>query len=270
MSRLLSVEWIKLRHRWMPWILVALILCLEALTVLIVAFNADRDNFEGVRGLVYGLSTAGYIATIILPVLAGLWGGQEYSSGTIQLTLMRRPSRWKPPIAGMTIMLFVTLVVLLATLIVFAAGGAIIHGLNPCPNVGCSKLDPISSHPWVAMVELFFGEALCVGFYVVLGYAVGVIFRSTAAGIGVALGGWIGQYIVKGIFTHLGATTAAIADKFPLNFINGLTTHLAHRAVTNIGLRGPGIGTSLVWVVIYYAVTIGIALFVVQRRDVTG
>lgn len=273
MTRLLAGEWMKLTHRWMPRILLLIML---AIIVLVSLASLGRPTFRSnlmfPKGLLVGLTFSGFFAPFLMPVLAGAWPGNEFSWGTIRMVLSRRPSRIEQSIAGLLmVFVFLAMVLLVATIVSGLIGVAFSLGFSN----GLVDNANVQNAFGLNVVKVFGAEFFSIGFYVIVAWAAGTIFRSPAAGIGIGIGSWIAQEVLRGIFIDaLGGTWATIADHFPNTYTSALPGRILGAAVhSNFfspSTNSPGIGESLIVLAIYMIVLIAVTLFVITHRDVTA
>src|SRR5947209_19391750 len=108
MIGLLSAEFLKMRKRLMPRVLLLILLILIALVFFGFGKSNDRSNIADLilpNGWLLGLVFVSFFAPFIAPVLAGSWAGSEYSWGTIRMILSRRPNRTQFLLAGIVVLL---------------------------------------------------------------------------------------------------------------------------------------------------------------------
>src|SRR5947209_18679597 len=98
MTAYLSFEWLKFSKRWMPRIILLLLLAL-----LVFGFWGqgtrveDQVNLVMPRAWLAALVFSGFFAPFFWPVLGGSWAGNEYGWGTIRTRLTRRLYRVEQP-----------------------------------------------------------------------------------------------------------------------------------------------------------------------------
>ncbi|MDQ2745016.1 MAG: hypothetical protein M3Z66_22355 [Chloroflexota bacterium] len=272
MIDLLRADWRKMRHRWMPRVLILILL---AIVVLIFFGISSRARFRGdlalPDGLVVALSLAAGFAAFIWPVLAGSWAGSEYGWGTIRMALTRQPSRIEFSLSGLIMVLLTVGVGLALVLLAGAVAGAIVsaasHASTPSP--------PPGSNATAIVIKLFFGAWYTSAFYAVLAYTAGAVFRSAPAGIGVGIGFAVAQGAVSAIFGALGDPWKSIALHFPDAYTTALTSRLSNELVASgpfarVSPSAASVTTSVVALAIYFAILLALMLTVVRQRDVTS
>jgi hypothetical protein len=270
MIGLLRADWRKLIHRWMPRILLLILVALIALIFFgISSRDRNRPDLVLPDGLVAALSLGAGFAAFLWPVLAGSWSGGEYGWGTVRLVLARRPSRIEFALSGLTMVLLTIGFGLCLILIAGSIGGSLVAAAT-------SASTPTSNGASAGEVvtKLFFATWYTSAFYAVLAYAAGAIFRSAPAGIGIGIGFSVAQSAVSAIFMALGDPWKSIALHFPNAYTTALTSRLAHELMTSgpigrVETDSPSITASIIGLAVYFAVILGGMLVVVQRRDVT-
>ena len=234
MISLLRADWRKLHHRWMPRILILILLVLVALIFFAISHRARfQPDLPLPNGFVVALSLAAGFARFLWPVLAGSWAGGEYSWGTMRITLTRLPSRVAFSLSGLIMVLLTVVVGLLLVLVVGAIAGSIAGAANHTASIS----PPGANAPEV-IVKLFHAACLTSSFYAVLAYTAGVVFQSVPAGVGIGIGFSVAQSATLAIFTALGDPWKTIAEHFPDAYSESLTSRLASELVVNDTRRG--------------------------------
>jgi ABC-2 type transport system permease protein len=274
MTGLLAAEWIKLRTRWMPRVII-LLLMLQSLE-----FVGRRSTGPGhhatfplPQGWVVALLFAGFIGPYFWPVLGGSWAGGEYTWGTIGLILSRRPYRAQFVAAALVILLLCAAIGIVALMVTFGVASLVAALLIGGPAFDTSELSPgfIS-----ALSMSFLATLFVITFYLVLSYAAGTIFHSSAIGIAVGIGSSLAQIILSGVFSRLGGVWAVLAAHFPFQYGQALVVRVASSALppgevpatTDPGT--PQIGESLLFLSIYLTVLLAMTFLTVRARDVTS
>ena len=94
MTAYLSFEWLKFQKRWMPRVIVVLLIALTVFAFWGQGTKVDgRANLFMPRGWLAALSFCSFFAPFFWPVLGASWAGNEYGWGTLRAVLTRRPSR---------------------------------------------------------------------------------------------------------------------------------------------------------------------------------
>jgi ABC-type transport system involved in multi-copper enzyme maturation permease subunit len=273
MTGLLSAEFLKLRKRLMPRVLLVILLALIALVFFGFARNGDRSSIADVilpDGWLLVLVFVSFFAPFIAPVLAGSWAGSEYSWGTIRMVLSRRPDRTQFLLSGIVVLLSAIGIALLASLLLATVSSWVAALL-----LGRSAFDSSAfDGTFIGIfVKLFLSVWLILGFYVVLAFSAGTLFRSGAVGIGVGIGLTLADLILTGIFYNLGGTWRTISDHFPEVYARALPSQVANGSLLGIssGRSGlPSVPESIVALAVYTLVPLALAIVLVRYRDVTA
>lgn len=273
MMGLLSAEFLKLRKRLMPRVLLLILLILIALVFFGFAKNNDRSSISDLmlpNGWLLGMVFVSFFAPFIAPVLAGSWAGSEYSWGTIRMILSRRPNRTQFLLAGVIVLLSAMGIALLASLLL-----ATISSWLAALVLGRSAFDSAAfDATFIGLfVKLLFSIWLILAFYIVLAFSAGTLFRSGAVGIGVGIGLTLADLILTGIFYSLGGTWRNIADHFPDVYARALPSQLANGTLSGVSPDRsgvPSVSASILALAIYTLVPLALAIVLVRYRDVTA
>jgi hypothetical protein len=272
MRPLLSAEWTKLRHRWMPRILVILMIIILGLIFWGNATQASaRKDLQMPHVWLVGMVFAAFVAPFLWPVLGGSWAGNEYGWGTIRMVLSRRPNRIQFVLAGLIILgVFVALSLVVAVLFSCLAS-VVIALLTGSKTFVSADLTPSFL---LDMLKVYLASWYVLLFYLAVAYAAGTLFRSAAVGIGVGIGVTLADLIISGIFFGLGGRWQSVAEHFPGVYTRNLPLRLTvgtlSRHFTNDRSVQPGITESIVALGLYTAIPVVLALVLVRVRDVTS
>ena len=209
-------EWFKLRHRWMPWILLAITALLVQVNfwVTYVLFRngsevtvsegggssdvtvSTSDQFLEMfafptslaNGLIAGRGTAG----ILVMILAASLIGSEYGWGALRTVLSKGTGRW--PLLASKLLLLTGLSV--GALIVATAA------LGVSSVIALTTLDTnwiAASADWSGL-GIAFGKAVYGMLpYIALAVFAAVVTSSTGAAIGISLGYYFAESILLGV-----------------------------------------------------------------------
>jgi hypothetical protein len=272
MTALLAAEWIKLRSRWMPRVLVLLMLIIVGLIFWGTGTQRDlRQDLIMPHGWISGMVFASLVAPFLWPILGGSWAGSEYGWGTIRLVLSRRPNRMQFVLAGLLILAVFVAVSLLVAVVFSALAGLAVSLLT---GNSVFVTHAFGGTFVGVLLKEFLATWYVLLFYLAISYAAGTLFRSGAVGIGVGIGVTLADLIVGGIFQNLGGRWNSIAMHFPGEYTRTLPSLVARGALsrhaTNLPAHSPGIAECLIGLALYIVVPVAIALVLVQMRDVTS
>jgi ABC-2 type transport system permease protein len=272
MSSLLAAEWLKLRKRWMPRVLLGIMLVIVGLLFWGVGTNAhDRANLFLPRGWLAATLFSTFFAPFLWPILAGSWAGAEYGWGTIRMVLSRRPERVSFALAGLCILLFAVVVAQLI-LLLFAVPLALLVAALTGHSAVVGSL--FTAHFLGIVLKGLLAGWYVLALYVVVAYAAGTLFRSSAVGIGVGIGFTLAELILRGILFSLGGVWETIGRHLPGAYTQALSSRVLSeglsRAIVDISRDAPTIGESILALGLYMLVPLVLTLFLIRTRDVTA
>ena len=274
MTAYLSFEWLKFQKRWMPRVIVVLLIALTVFAFWGQGTRVDgRANLFMPRGWLAALSFCSFFAPFFWPVLGASWAGNEYGWGTLRAVLTRRPSRIEHFTAALVVLVVGVAIGILAIVLTGTVAGIAVSL--------ATGNDTWASGVWggdfaSTLVKGFLTTWYVSAFYLVLSYTSAIIFRSAAVGIAIGVGGTLAQYILRRIFNELGGVWNTIADHFPANYADSMITHVVKDSlVPGTGLAStnasdPSAGQSFVALAIYGVIFLAIAMTAVRVRDVTA
>lgn len=271
MSALLAAEWTKLRHRWMPRVLVLIVLAILALLFWGNATErSTRPDLIMPHAWIESLLFSALVSPFIWPVLGGSWAGSEYGWGTIRLVLSRRPNRIQFVLAGLLILTVFVAISLIAAMVIGSLAAIVVALLT-----GQQVFDggALNGTFIIALIKVFFASWYVLLFFLALSYAAGTLFRSSAVGIGVGVGITLADFIISGIFYNLGGRWKDIALHFPGIYTRFLPERIARDVLYSRPgdiTSGPGIVESIIALGLYIAIPVVLALVLVRWRDVTS
>lgn len=278
-------EWYKLRHRWMPWILLAITALLVQVNfwVTYVLFRngsevtvsegggssdvtvSTSDQFLEMfafptslaNGLIAGRGTAG----ILVMILAASLIGSEYGWGALRTVLSKGTGRW--PLLASKLLLLTGLSV--GALIVATAA------LGVSSVIALTTLDTnwiAASADWSGL-GIGFGKAVYGMLpYIALAVFAAVVTSSTGAAIGISLGYYFAESILLGVL-------------MPFDWFERIDIFILGQAVSGwmeSAAGGVSFGSgslpdatqSFFVLTGYVVVLLGAAFWLFQRREVAG
>lgn len=278
-------EWYKLRHRWMPWILLAITALLVQVNfwVTYVLFRNGSEVTVGegggssdvtvstsdqflemfafptslANGLIAGRGTAG----ILVMILAASLIGSEYGWGALRTVLSKGTGRW--PLLASKLLLLTGLSV--GALIVATAA------LGVSSVIALTTLDTnwiAASADWSGL-GIGFGKAVYGMLpYIALAVFAAVVTSSTGAAIGISLGYYFAESILLGVL-------------MPFDWFERIDIFILGQAVSgwmessaggvSFGQASLPDATQSFFVLAGYVVVLsGAAFWLFQRREVAG
>lgn len=279
-------EWYKLRHRWMPWILLALTVVLVQVSfwVTYALFRGGNEVTVGEGGgssdvtvstsdqflemfafptsLANGLIVGRGFGGLLVMILAASLIGSEYGWGALRTVLTKGTGRWP----------------LLASKLVLLAGlsvGALIvatAALVVSSVIALATLDA----DWVAAsaawsdLGIGFGKAVYGMLpYVALAVFAAVVTSSSGAAIGISLGYYFAESILIGVLMQFDWFERI--DVFILGqAISGWVGSSAGGVSFGAAAELPDATQSFLVLTGYVVVLTAIAFWLFQRRDIAG
>lgn len=256
--RVLRSEWIKMRTLRSTWITAASILILIVGFGVIAAMVAGGDiATDGTQAPAAGPGDTGPLSTVlvganlavlVVAVLGSIAGAREFGTGMIRTTLSAVPKRlpvlWAKLVAFTAVILPV---VAIGVVVAFFVGTGVLDG---------SGADSVS---WgddnVARSVL--GTAYYITGIGIIGLAIGVLLRSTAAAIGVVIGAVL--FLPSLASALLPDSWDAVLSYLPSNAVTAFTS-----TATDGSTLSPGMGLLVfsAWIVLAVA---GAAVALVRR-----
>ena len=274
MTAYLSFEWLKFSRRWMPRVILVMLL---GLTVLVFWGQATRLEGRGnlllPRGWLAALAFCSFFGPFFWPVLGGSWAGNEYGWGTIRSILTRRPARATQVLAALAVLVGAILLALIAILIVATGASLAVASFTGNPTWTSGLFDGSFAF---AMFKGLLTAWYVSSFYLLLAYAAAVIARSAAVGIGFGIGSTLAEIVLRELFSSLGGVWNTIAEHFPFVYSQDMITRVVGSELVpgsrlaSVAPNTPGAVESLIALALYAAVLLAAVLVAVRVRDVTA
>jgi ABC-type transport system involved in multi-copper enzyme maturation permease subunit len=274
MTAYLSFEWQKFSKRWMPRVILLMIL---ALTVLVFWGQATRIHGRGnlllPRGWLAALAFSSFFGPFFWPLLGGSWAGNEYGWGTIRSILTRRPARATQALTALVVLLSGVLIALIAILIIATGASLLVASLTGNASWTSGLFDGSFA---ATMLKGMLTAWYVSSFYLLFAYAAAVIARSAAVGIGFGIGSTLAEIVLRELFSSLGGVWNTIADHFPFVYSQSMITRVVGSQLipgTNLARVAPNTPDatqSLIALAIYAAILLAVLVGAVRMRDVTA
>jgi ABC-type transport system involved in multi-copper enzyme maturation permease subunit len=224
--------------------------------------------FTPAGSITSALGVAAGLGVILLGILSAAAVGVEYGLGTLRPILARGTGRL-PYLAGKYLMLIgVTTAALLIVCAAAAGSGALAGRIAPPPPAGPQLLTISSASLAISFVKTW-GALMA---FVTMAGSITLLVRSTAVGMAISLGYFIGEGILIRLLSLAFDWIDKVADYLPMRNISALAslrTNLA--AAVNFTSNGGISAAHASLVVAAYAIVLAtIAAVVFRRRDVTG
>jgi ABC-type transport system involved in multi-copper enzyme maturation permease subunit len=216
------------------------------------------------------------VGLILICILAGTLVGSEYGYSTQRLAFSRGTSR---------LQILVAQTLALAVIAMIVAGGMLalgaLVGVIAGPAFGVAISAP-SFGGWMEILKFFLAFAFSLFAYTMVALGAATLGKSTAAGIGLALGYIVLELIMGGVLfavgtfltatgNDIGATLLHIPDWFLGNNVGAVMGHAGQYPIGLAADPGPDLTLvrALIVSLIYCAVFFGGSYLLLSRRDVT-
>lgn len=286
MLGLLQSEWLKLTKRPLAWILLAVFLVLMLLQYLqfyliSVVFAPVLDPiqveevrrrlaFPGAFGAAF--SHINGLGGVFAVVLAAAMVGGDYSWGTLRVYLPRHPNRVRYLLAKVITLLLGLLAAMVATLLLgmlaaIALGGLV--GGAAVPTLASMSILPVAMGRALLVLSpyvLITVAATVYGRSLIFGLVAGLLFQFADIGFGALalfrqLGGiW---QLIYSFMVQANIVTLTTANSVAF----GLNPAALDRSFDPTSL--PSMPQALLTVLVYCGVSLGSALYLFDRRDIT-
>ena len=277
MATVLRMELLKLLKRPMTWVLTVLLHgALGLFTVL--AFLELRGDPPEVRDQILGNGTLPAIlplttqllyvlGTIALPILAASSIGSEYNWGTLRPMLATGLSRGRFLTAKLLALALVAAACVVVPLLMNAALAVPFAFLHDRPIVATTV-----DLAWIGDLAALVGRTYVIVLVpTLIAFLIGLAGRSSAAGIGAALGLMLGQTLVGELLLNFGPDWAkAVVQFFPQQTSLVILEHYNDfgPVMTPPGVLGEG--QALLTLGVYGVACLLVAFLIFRRRDIRG
>ena len=261
-------EWFKLRHRWVPWILLGFVLVIDQLLFWLVATLSDDVSYQSTsENIANGLGFSAFFGPFVAVILAAVVIGGEYGWGTLRPVLSKGAGRWQLLASKIAVVILVTAGILVIMCITVTISGFIAEAVLTAPETTETYGD-ISAVNLLAL----FGRMLYAFLpYITLALFLVVLTTSNGVGIALSMGYYIAENIIvvpiisnfswsEGIFTYLLGPNVSAWQSVPPNNDGGIATFG--------GISDMAHGFIILTVYIAVLTAAAIALFL--RRDIAG
>lgn len=216
---------------------------------------------------------AQYIGMLLIVILAGTIVGGEYSVGTIRLMFTRGPTRSQFILAKVGALLVCTAIGLPVGILLGVVAGAIFNMFT-----GVATNFAFLTGTWILHQVLYLLVSMLGLFtYAMVALCLATLGRTTAAGVAGALVWWVLENILGSLLSTVGIQVGGVLGDtlkaIPTYFIGSNVNALLQNQVQYLS-GGSSSQTSdlqsLLVLAFYVALSIGLAWWVTERRDVTN
>jgi ABC-type transport system involved in multi-copper enzyme maturation permease subunit len=281
----LATEILKVRKRWMPYVLLLLMVAGAAVLIWLIGYVGYQDDPHGEFAddafftfafpwSIPALLDSGQFwgAAVFVAILTSSTVSTEYNWGTVRQALTRGQPRWQflaTKLLGTSLICIVFLLVALGAGVLFSILATSVEGESITLDVPDGP-----SVPEIFLMVL--RSALGIIPYGMLAFALAVIGRSTALGIAGTLGYMLGEGIIVAILESIGGIAADfrevaighhVASLIAANRIgSGDYNSIAARELP-VAADLPDVWVAALVILLYSAAFAAVAFFIFQRRD---
>ena len=268
--RLAVGEWHKLRLRWIPWILLGIVVFLTQGLVWggYVAYHlADEVSEEGLSdftlpSIITVDATSLPLLVIPIMILAASVVGVEYGLGTLRTTLTRGVGRWQLLGAKLIMLMVAGIAGFIVLSAFFAIASGVIAGIAVIiPPAEGEALIGTEPQAWLDAAIGAGKVVYALAPYVALAVFLAVVTQSTAQGISISMGYYVLELIAAPI---LGGIAEWLGNALEVALLGPNAQEWMSEANTTDTLR------AFFVILAYTAVFVAAALWIFQRRDVAG
>jgi ABC-type transport system involved in multi-copper enzyme maturation permease subunit len=282
-SQMVKAELIKVRSRWVPYILLLTTIVILAL-LMFGAYAAwstsDNEDFDAFRGFAWPyafpaiLSTIHSFGSVLLPILAAIVIGSEYAWGTVRQALIRGPTRFQ----YLTAKLITVMVLALIGMTIAFGFGLLFSTIASNMADRPLTLDVPQGSVSVGEIAMMAVRTIYVTLvYLLLAFALAEIWRSSMAGIAGIIVYSFGEAIAIGILTGIGGRAADFRDILIGHNVSALldenrigsfdvTTFFLRPIIISGGL--PDVWQATLVLALYSLFFLAVAYWFFYRRDV--
>jgi ABC-type transport system involved in multi-copper enzyme maturation permease subunit len=269
-------EWYKLRHRWMPWILLGITLAYTqallwgAFTLHHLAGIGAIEVFALPGSITLGLGLVHPLTIFLAIILASSTTGAEYAWGTLRPALSKGPGRWEWLASQGLLLSLLAIAALLLVCLGIAFSSLIATAFTPG-----TREDLAGSPGWTSAVAVLAKQLFALAPWIALAVFFTVLTTSSRLGGAFAVGYYLGEQLLVSIVSFVYDDFQKVSQ-FMLgpNVDAWLSSDTGMDA--NIGgiplLVGEGPDPLRAFLVIaaYILVLAGATLWLFQKRDITG
>ncbi|HEV8574060.1 MAG TPA: ABC transporter permease subunit [Dehalococcoidia bacterium] len=285
MDSVLAAEILKVRKRWMPYVLLLVMIAGAAVLVWLIGYVGYQEDRQGeyagdaFRTFAFPWSIAALLdsgqfwgAAVFVAILTSSTVATEYNWGTVRQALTRGQPRWQFLAAKLLGTAIICTIFLLTAL-----GVGILFSILATSAEGESITLDVPGGPSVPEIFLMIlRSAVGIIPYGLLAFALAVIGRSTALGIAGTIGYLLGEGIIVAILESIGGVAADfrevtighhVASLIAANRIgSGDYNSIAAREIPVSGDL-PDVWAATFVILVYCAIFVAMAFLVFNRRD---
>ena len=289
-ANLVAVELLKVRKRWLPYVLLLVMLLGAGFHIWVVGYMSwrfdefDDGEFRGaaLRAFVLPWSLAAildsgqYWGSVLVGILTASIVATEYNWGTVRQALVRGQTRsdyLTLKLIGITVIAVVSLAVALAAGLLFSI---IASAMADQPITFDVRGGPSAPEAFLMVLR----AGYCILPYGLFAFCITVSSRSTTMGVGGTLFFVLGDSILKEVLVGIGGAAADVAAFLLAHNVSAVmaANRIGSGDVDSLALRDssvfasalPDPAVAALVLAVYCAAFLAIAYFVFNRRDLTA
>lgn len=139
------------------------------------------------------------IVGVVSIIIAGAMVAHEFSTGTIRFLLTRPVKRYKILLSKLVVVILVTFVFMLIAFFTAIITSGILYSFSDfaIPELTIENGQVVEYSYLANEFNLMLIDLLPIYLFVILAFAISTVIKSTAAAVGVSLGGWFAGYIAN-------------------------------------------------------------------------
>ncbi len=286
MNTVLAGELLKMRKRWMPYVLLLVMVSGAAVLIWLIGYVGYHDDPSGefsgqaFRTFAFPWSLAAILdsgqfwgAAIFVTILTASTVATEYNWGTVRQVLIRGQGRAQ----FLAVKLLGTALVCTAGLLVAFAAAVALSVLATVAAGEPITLD-VPDGPSVPDVGLMIvRSAAGILPYGLLAFALTVLGRSTALGVGGTIGYMLAEGIVGSVFKEIGGSAADVRDVLIGHNVSSLVAanRIGPGDYNSIAARelpspaeAPDVAIAVLVIAVYCLALLAVAFAAFLRRDI--
>ncbi|MCH8948804.1 MAG: ABC transporter permease subunit [Chloroflexi bacterium] len=286
-GRLVAAELLKVRKRWLPYVLLLLMLLGVGFQIWVVGYLSWRSNdaefgAAALRSFVLPWSLAAildsgqYWGSVLVGIFTASIVATEYNWGTVRQALVRGQTRsdyLTLKLVGIAIIAVAGLAVALAAGLLFSI---IASAMADQPITFDVPGGPSAPEAFLMVLR----AGYCILPYGFFAFCITIIGRSTTMGVGGTIFFVLGDSILKQILVGIGGAAADVAAFLPAQNVSAVmaANRIGAGDVSGLALRDssvvasalPDPAVAALVLAVYCAAFLAIAYFVFNRRDLTA
>lgn len=286
MTELLAVEWFKLRHRLMTWVLLTILLAIIVLLYIVLWAVTEQatdiftqpSELDRLRralflqeAVPFGLQMVSQFGLVLAVILAAGAMGSEYGWGTVRLMLTCARGRMRFVASKMIVVMAMVVIGAFIGMLTAVVSSTVISEIGGGADFSFIDRD------YIGHSALSFGRTiLVITPYTIMAFFFAIWGRSTMAGVAAGIGVGFLEGVISGLMVLAGSPWDRVPQFFldanadSLRLQNGLQESLGIRVQEDVLARLPDPQQAALTLALWSLLFIALSLLIFSRRDVTA